>query len=265
VACGGSVEYYFSAAGSASGTSNAPAGAPTAFFTTSAGTPTATTLLAANFEGGLPAGWTTSSLWHITGGCVQAPACNGTMWAYFGNDTFCNYAGPTRSFGSLTAPALALPTLNPGEGLDLTFCCSLGREAYANVDVARVRVNGVVVADLGAANTAWNTRSVDLTAYAGQNVTIDWFFDTVDTFDNLSLGWQVDNIRLERIGVACVPPTCQADLNSDGTINGADLSVLLSNFGTTNATPQQGDINVDTVVNGADLSVLLSEFGNTCE
>ena len=47
-----------------------------------------------------------------------------------------------------------------------------------------------------------------------------------------------------------------ADLNGDGAVNAADLSILLSNWGGKGA----GDINGDGAVNAADLSILLSSW-----
>lgn len=59
-------------------------------------------------------------------------------------------------------------------------------------------------------------------------------------------------------------PVCAGDANGDGSVNGADLSVLLGQFGHA-VTPGTGaDFNNDGVVNGADLSVLLANFGNVC-
>lgn len=63
-------------------------------------------------------------------------------------------------------------------------------------------------------------------------------------------------------GAGAVVGDCGGDANLDGTTNGGDLSVLLSQFG--EAVPLKGfdaDFNDDGVVNGADLSVLLSNFG----
>ena len=57
------------------------------------------------------------------------------------------------------------------------------------------------------------------------------------------------------------PACCPADLNCDGVINGADLGLLLNDWGTcTGSCP--GDINDDGVVNGFDLGTLLSSWGN---
>ena len=53
---------------------------------------------------------------------------------------------------------------------------------------------------------------------------------------------------------------CAADLTHDGAVNGADLSILLSNWGGT-LSSGAGDVNHDGVVNGADLGELLSHWG----
>lgn len=60
--------------------------------------------------------------------------------------------------------------------------------------------------------------------------------------------------------LAAPNPDLPGDLNSDNTVNVTDLSILLSNYGTTNAA---ADINGDGVVNVLDLSVLLSHYGQS--
>jgi len=47
-----------------------------------------------------------------------------------------------------------------------------------------------------------------------------------------------------------------ADLNDDGVVNGADLGILLSAWGSSGP----GDFNGDGVVDGADLGILLSQW-----
>jgi uncharacterized membrane protein len=67
---------------------------------------------------------------------------------------------------------------------------------------------------------------------------------------------------LADIGEFPVPtPTCiDADLFRDFNVNGADLGILLSQWGA--ATPQTvSDLNFDGMVDGADLGVLLSFWG----
>jgi hypothetical protein len=48
-------------------------------------------------------------------------------------------------------------------------------------------------------------------------------------------------------------PSNPADLDGNGLVNGADLSILLSNWNGSGF----GDLNGDGVVNGADLAVLI--------
>lgn len=52
--------------------------------------------------------------------------------------------------------------------------------------------------------------------------------------------------------------SCQADLNSDGVVDGADLGMLLGEWG---ACDCQADFNDDGVVDGGDLGFLLGEWG----
>jgi len=54
--------------------------------------------------------------------------------------------------------------------------------------------------------------------------------------------------------------TVAGDLNHDGTVNVLDLSILLSAWGTNNAT---ADLNSDGTVTVLDLSVMLSHWGQT--
>jgi parallel beta-helix repeat protein len=52
----------------------------------------------------------------------------------------------------------------------------------------------------------------------------------------------------------------RGDLNLDGVINAADLSVLLNFWGAVN--PPAGDLNRDGVVSAADLSIMLNNWRN---
>jgi hypothetical protein len=51
---------------------------------------------------------------------------------------------------------------------------------------------------------------------------------------------------------------CTGDLNNDRVVNGADLGILLGDWGGNNSS----DLNGDHVVNGADLGILLGAWGN---
>ncbi|GEM_PF-6177205 len=51
---------------------------------------------------------------------------------------------------------------------------------------------------------------------------------------------------------------CQADLNGDGKVDGADLALLLVEWSSTDSV---ADLNCDALVDGGDLSLLLSAWG----
>jgi len=59
------------------------------------------------------------------------------------------------------------------------------------------------------------------------------------------------------VGLAA-PPLNPADLNGDGIVNGADLAIVLGNWGSSEPI---GDINCDGTVNGADLAIVLGAWG----
>jgi opacity protein-like surface antigen len=59
-------------------------------------------------------------------------------------------------------------------------------------------------------------------------------------------------------GVDCDP--CLGDVNFDGIVNGADISVLLGFWGL-NGKPVAADINKDGSVDGADLAAMLGGWG----
>lgn len=76
----------------------------------------------------------------------------------------------------------------------------------------------------------------------------------MDIFMGLCTGWRVFIQDTEGCGIAPAP----ADFNGDGVVNGADLAVVLSNWGP-NAGP--ADLTGDGVVNGSDLAALLASWG----
>lgn len=57
-----------------------------------------------------------------------------------------------------------------------------------------------------------------------------------------------------------VSSPCDADLNGDGSVNGADLAILLGDWGAGKGSP--ADLNGDGIVNGADLAILLGAWGD---
>ena len=56
-------------------------------------------------------------------------------------------------------------------------------------------------------------------------------------------------------------PSIPGDLNGDGVVNGADLGLLLGDWGACPPDACPADLNGDGTVDGADLGLLLGEWG----
>jgi hypothetical protein len=74
------------------------------------------------------------------------------------------------------------------------------------------------------------------------------------------------SFTVDAVAFATLPePACPGDVNGDGSVNGADLVALLSNFGSATSDGQSaGDLDGSGAVDGADLVALLSVFGSSC-
>lgn len=87
-------------------------------------------------------------------------------------------------------------------------------------------------------------------------------------YDITLVAWDANGVYADSAPVtfriATPPPMCAGDANNDQLVNGADLSVLLSQFGQSVTTGTGADFNNDGIVNGSDLSVLLARFGLSC-
>ena len=59
--------------------------------------------------------------------------------------------------------------------------------------------------------------------------------------------------------LACPPSECEADIDRDGAVDGADLSSLLGSWGELGGS---ADFNNDGIVDGQDLGYLLGEWGD---
>ena len=68
-----------------------------------------------------------------------------------------------------------------------------------------------------------------------------------------------DNVN-DNVILALVAALFPGDANGNGTVNGADLNIVLSNYNQSGMTWSQGDFNGNGIVNGADLNTVLSNY-----
>jgi hypothetical protein len=72
---------------------------------------------------------------------------------------------------------------------------------------------------------------------------------------------ELSDVNVDGVPDICQQPTCvAADIYRDFNVNGADLGILLSQWGP-NTPLTESDLDGDGVVNGADLGILLSFWG----
>ncbi len=100
-----------------------------------------------------------------------------------------------------------------------------------------------------------NMGSLDLTTY---DLNEDGVVDEDDMTFHVETYLEYDS---DGDGVADGQGTFRGDFNTDGSVNGTDLSIMNGSFGAT-AGFADGNANCDTTVNGTDLSILASVFGN---
>jgi len=85
----------------------------------------------------------------------------------------------------------------------------------------------------------------------------NWTLDVPVSIHNANLALCCDAILHLEAPPPC-PPSCSPDLNNDGVVNGADLALLLGQWGPSTGTC--ADLNFDGAVNGADLAILLGAW-----
>lgn len=240
-------------------------------------------LMAEGFEGpSLPAGWTATGLWHVTSACPRPnDPCNPVKWAYYGIDASCNFNTGAANSGVLTAPSFVIPS--NVEQVTLTYCYAYGGQGgNANVsglDWAWAAVNGVEVDDPGDDDTEndWTPRTVDLTAFAGQTVTLSFHFDSRSAFLNTFLGFMVDDVRVEAVvtgSLDCndniIPDACEIaaepplDCDENGVLDECEGPVTCACMGLLGDTTGEGDRNGADVQTFVDCQLLGVPETPTC-
>jgi len=143
--------------------------------------------------------WAATGLWQPMtddGPCANSYSPS-TSW-YYGQASDCTYDTGGANAGELTM--LAPISLPAGES-KLTFWSWQSTEPFEEYDrpVVRIATDGATFSDLWywADNTAmWQPISVDLSAYAGQSVWLQFALNTQDEQHNHYPGWYVDDVQV---------------------------------------------------------------------
>jgi hypothetical protein len=225
-------------------------------------------VLNADFARGLlPPGWAASGLWHIGGACAPGGSCNPAPSVYYGQDATCTFNTGSANMGDLTSAAVSLPAVPAGGNITLSYCSAKLSENSTEWDIATVAVNGAIV-DTVPDSPDWETRTVDLTPYAGQTVTLRWRFDSVDATLNDFRGWHVDGIRITATGTSCTnPQTCYANCDNSSVppvLNVLDFNCFLNRFAAGDSYANCDNSSVPPVLNVLDFNCFLNRFAAGC-
>lgn len=179
-------------------------------------------------------------------------------------------------------------TVEPNIGLYPVSTFNVKIDPLQNRSQRLVANGGVSMGTIGAYLNAFVTSSTDVVLPVGTKFGI---LDYPTTADFIGYFWKSDNsgdllsgdlitIGLNTYRIAyydtafdpknptmvtltVVPATnCPADLNHDGMVDGADLSLLLQSWGPCGSGACPADLNGSGYVDGADLSILLNAWGN---
>ena len=222
------------------------------------------------FSGGDSGGVHPTGLWHLSQGeedCINnlggMPFYHSadTSWWYghrfpwFG-DYVCNYytheAGKpltkTRNWGTLTTPWI---DARKGTSLSMQIHQFLSRELYQGVDLAQIYLLDDVgwhfISSEWFTDDQWKKLNLNLSAYAGKQVKIEFRFDTMDDMNNLFLGWYVDDLVV--FGEILAHDIAVTDMSAPDfvTLAQQDIKARVSNIGASN----ENNIRVNLTQDGA--------------
>jgi len=150
------------------------------------------------FETGTATGWTLTGSdpavkWQVS---TKRPG-SGTYSLYYGDPVAGNYAGSNTNNGTATMPAIQLAA---GKKAGLTFSLYMDTEGSTSYDTLKIYVGSTQVWEKDSTQQVtqekWQTVSINLSSYAGQNVVIKFVFDTEDDIANSSEGVFIDDLTI---------------------------------------------------------------------
>jgi hypothetical protein len=146
-----------------------------------------------------------------------------------------------------------VPTTTGGSYV-LEFDVALDFQDVLNISIGQQ----VATLDVDEA-TEWERRSIYFTATGATMIRFESVGSTGWTTTPDGGCWEGEGCLLDNIVVREV--SCPGDVIQNGVVDGADLSALLSVWGTAGGIYPRADANGDGVVNGSDLSIVLSGWG----
>ena len=179
---------------------------------------------------------------------------NATLAFNVAASTSPTYGGAISGSGALTKTGAGTLTLSGANSYHGETTVGVGTLSLAQAclyDTSNVRIESSAVLNLN---------------YTGGTDTIGALFlggvqQFAGLYDSSNSGGYITNGASSALNVTVT--VTPGDANRDGSVDGSDLNIVLSNYGTTSvATWGMGDFNNDHHVDGSDLNIVLSNYGS---
>ena len=190
--------------------------------------------------------------WAYHGGVGANVVQSGSAW----------FARLNASRSVLVHNRMFLPTPPPGQALRLRFAARRTATGATNDFLVAALERSEDEAPVDLPDALWAAEDLDPAfgerstlvpaAFHGRTATL-WIelFGGGDSIDS--------TVELDDFVLEFVPAEASPDLDGNGTVNGADLAILLAAWGACEGCP--ADLDANGQVNGADLAVLLGAWG----
>ena len=184
-------------------------------------------VFADDVEGGVGT-WTATGLWHQSTRRADSPV---TSW-YYGDEATGTYDTGDRNSGALTSSGISLAGSTDAE---LAFSEWSAVESGTSWDRTRVQassdgVTWTTVFESHGTGTTWVQRTVDLSAFAGGDVYLRFWFDTIDGLINTFEGWYVDDVSVRAAGSAPAPTVSSVSPSDGPAVGGTPVTITGADF-----------------------------------
>jgi hypothetical protein len=218
--------------------------------------------LSDDLEGSV-SGWTTSGLWHLTNNsaCASPGYSSATHAFYYGQDATCDYSTGAATSGTLTSPVILGVSASSTLSFDYYRVVESFSGDYDRTSVDVVTESGrTTVFSLNSSNAstaAWvSSGSISLAAFAGQAITLEFKFDSVDSVSNTFTGWFIDDVVVTGqspcTGPVDTPPVVTITAPADGsTFTVGDLVTFTGTATDAEDGDLSGSLNWTSSIDGA--------------
>ncbi|NJD78754.1 MAG: hypothetical protein FIB08_16955 [Candidatus Methanoperedens sp.] len=137
-------------------------------------------------------GWNASGLWHITNNRYYSPGHS--LW--YGNEENKNYDTGLENSGELISPLINLTNTRKPFLYFNSWYQTRSDDIYDKklVLISEANSSWIELNEVNHEQKIWIRETIDLSGYAGKEIRIKFFFNTIDNNYNKHEGWYIDDI-----------------------------------------------------------------------